>query len=73
MSPAIQEVTTDYPSNVHTPDVETPTLQQEISSDLYVPSDATEYNDDEIGTKYNADGNIQYWYNIQHTNDYTHG
>ena len=43
MSPAIQEVTTDNPSNVHTPDVETPTLQPEISSDPYLPSDATEY------------------------------
>ena len=43
MSPAIQDVTTDNRSNVHSPDVETPTLQQETSSDPYLPSDATEY------------------------------
>ena len=58
-------VTTDNPSNVHTPDVETPTLQQEISSDPHLPSDATKDNDAEIGTKYDADGNIQYWYNMR--------
>ena len=62
MSPAIQEVTSDNPSDVPTPDVNTSTQHQEISSDLYLPSDATEYNDAKIGTK--ADGNIQYWYNM---------
>ena len=58
MSPAIQEVTADNHSDVHTPYVETSTLQKDISSDPYLPSDATGYNDAEIGTKYDADGNI---------------
>ena len=66
MSSAIQEVTTDNPSDVPTHDVETSILHQETSSDPYLPSDATEFKDAEIGTKYDADGNIKYWYNMRY-------
>ena len=32
-----------------------------LTSDPYLPSDADVYNDADIGTKYDEDGNIQYW------------
>ena len=66
MSPVTQDVNTNNSSDVHTPDVETPTLAPEHTSDPHLPSDATEYNDAEIGTEYGEDGNIQYWHNMKH-------
>ena len=32
-----------------------------VTSDPYLPSGADVYNDADIGTKYDEDGNIQYW------------
>ena len=66
MPPTILEVTTINPSDVTTPDVETSTLAPQHTSDPYLHSDAAEYNDAEIGTKYDEDGNIQCWYNMKH-------
>ena len=34
-------------------------------ADPYLPSDADVYNDADIGTKYDEDGNILYWYNMR--------
>ena len=58
MSPAIQEVNTINPSDVNTQHIETSTESHENTSDPYLPSDAAEYKDADIGTKYDEEGNI---------------
>ena len=66
MSPAIQEVTIPDLTDVPTPLVETSAAPSLPTSDPYLPSDADVYNDTDIGTKYDDEGNIQYWYNMKY-------
>ena len=56
MSPATQEVTVPDLDNAPEP----------LTSDPYLPSDADVYNDADIGTKYDEEGNIQRWYNMKY-------
>ena len=51
-------------------DVPTPPVGHSDASsippaDPYLPSDADAYNDADIGTKYDEDGNMLYWYNMR--------
>ena len=66
MSPAIQEVTVPPTTNAPAPPVGPSEASSTIPTDLYLPSDADVYNDATIGTKYDEDGNIQYWYNMRY-------
>ena len=63
MSPATQEVTVHIPTDAPSPPV---TLSDILTSDPHLPSNADIYNDDTIGTKYDEEGNIQYWYNMRY-------
>ena len=63
MSPATQEVTVPIPTDTPVPPVTTSSI---LTSDPHLPSDADIYNDDTIGTKYDEEGNIQYWYNMRY-------
>ena len=36
----------------------------DIDTDLYLPEEPDKYNDNDIGNKFDIDGNIQYWYNL---------
>ena len=56
MSPATQEVTVPDLDNAPEP----------LTSDPYLPSNADVYNDADIGTKYDEEGNIQRWYNMKY-------
>ena len=58
MSPATQEVTVPDLTDVPAPPVVTSEAST-ITSDPYLPSDADVYNDADISTKYDEDGNIQ--------------
>ena len=66
MSPAIQEVTIPDLTDVTTPLVETSAAPSLPTSDPYLPSDADVYNGTDIGTKYDDEGDIQYWYNMKY-------
>ena len=35
-----------------------------IDTDPYLPEEPDKYNDNDIGNKFDEDGNIQYWYNL---------
>ena len=35
-----------------------------IDTDPYLPEEPDKYNDNDIGNKFDIDGNIQYWYNL---------
>ena len=63
---AIQDATVPDLIDVPTPPVETSAAPSLPTSDLYLPSDADVYNDANIGTKYDEEGNIQYWYNMKY-------
>ena len=66
MSPATQEVKVPDLIDVLTPHVETSTASSLHTSDPYLPPDADEYSDADIGTEYDEEGNIQYWYNMRY-------
>ena len=66
MSPTTQEVTVPLTTDAPAPPVETLEASNILTSDPYLPSDADVYNDATIGTKYDEDGNIQYWYNMRY-------
>ena len=34
------------------------------ATDPYLPEEPDKYNDNDIGNKFDIDGNIQYWYNL---------
>ena len=53
-------------TDVPTPPVVTSAAPSLSTSDPYLPSDADVYNDADIGTKYDEEGNIQYWYNMKY-------
>ena len=36
----------------------------DIDTDPYLPEEPDKYNDNDIGKKFDVDGNIQYWYNL---------
>ena len=36
----------------------------DIDTDPYLPEESDKYNDNDIGNKFDVDGNIQYWYNL---------
>ena len=36
----------------------------DIDTDPYLPEEPDKYNDNDIGNKFDVDGNIQYWYNL---------
>ena len=36
----------------------------DIDPDPYLPEEPDKYNDNDIGNKFDIDGNIQYWYNL---------
>ena len=36
----------------------------DIDTDPYLPEEPDKYNDNDIGNKFDRDGNIQYWYNL---------
>ena len=63
---AIQDATVPDLIDVPTPPVETSAAPSLPTSDLYLPLDANVYNDANIGTKYDEEGNIQYWYNMKY-------
>ena len=65
-SPAIQEVTAPPTTNDPAPHVGPSDASSIIPTDPYLPSDADVYNDADIGTKYDEDGNILYWYNMRY-------
>ena len=65
MSPAIQEVTVPPTIDETTPHVGHSDASSIPPADPYLPSDADVYNDADIGTKYDEDDNIQYWYNMR--------
>ena len=60
MSPATQEVTIPDLTDVPTPPVDTSAAPSLPTSDPYLPSDADVYNDADISTKYDEEGNIPY-------------
>ena len=62
---AIQDATVPDLIDVPTPPVETSAAPSLPTSDLYLPSDADVYNDTDIGTKYDEDGNLLNWYNMR--------
>ena len=64
-SPAIQEVTAPPTTNDPAPHVGPSDASSIIPTDPYLPSEADVYNDADIGTKYDEDGNILYWYNMR--------
>ena len=66
MSPVTLEVTVPDLTDVPAPPVVTSEASNTLISDPYLPSDADVYNDADIGTKYDEDGNIQYWYNMNY-------
>ena len=66
VSPATQEVKVPDLIDVLTPHVETSTASSLHTSDPYLPPDADEYSDADIGTEYDEEGNIQYWHNMKY-------
>ena len=36
----------------------------DIDTDPYLPEEPDKYKDNDIGNKFDIDGNIQYWYNV---------
>ena len=52
--------------NNQAPNVETLEASNVITSDPYLPSAADVHNDATIGTTYDEDDNIQYWYNMSY-------
>ena len=65
MSPAIQEVTVPPTISEPTPHIGHSDAPSIPPADPYLPSDADVYNDADIGTKYDEDGNLLYWYNMR--------
>ena len=66
MSPAIQEVTVPPTTDAPRPHVGHSDASSIPPADPYLPpADADVYNDADIGTKYDEDVNIQYWYNMR--------
>ena len=72
MSSATLEVTVPDLTDVPAPPVVTSEASSTLTSDPYLPSDADVYNYADIGTKYDEDSNIQYWYNMNYTLILTH-
>ena len=66
MSPTSQEVTVPLTTDAPAPPVGTLEASSILPSDPYLPSDANACNDADIGTEYDEEGNIQYWYNMRY-------
>ena len=73
LAPAIQEETVPDipPAPVITPDPDHMIHHEDdidiipdIDTDPYLPEEPDKYNDNDIGNKFDIDGNIQYWYNL---------
>ena len=66
MSPATQEVTVPPTADAPVPPVGTSEASGILPTDPYLPSDADVYSHATIGTKYDEEGNIQYWCNMRY-------